>query len=57
MATAGWGTAESSQHKEEAAKLISFLSEGDAPTTFAQENSLVPILTDAANSDFYKTGA
>jgi multiple sugar transport system substrate-binding protein len=57
MATAGWGTAESSQHKEEAAKLISFLSEGDAPTTFAQENSLVPILNDAAESEFYKTGA
>jgi multiple sugar transport system substrate-binding protein len=57
MATAGWGTAESSQHKEEAAKLISFLSEGDAPTTFAQENSLVPILKDAADSEFYKTGA
>lgn len=57
MATAGWGTAESSEHKEEAAKLISFLSEGDAATTFAEKNSLVPILKDAAESDFYKTGA
>jgi multiple sugar transport system substrate-binding protein len=57
MATAGWGTAESSEHKVEAAKLISFLSEGDASTTFAQKNSLVPILKDAADSDFYKTGA
>jgi multiple sugar transport system substrate-binding protein len=57
MATAGWGTAESSQHKAEAAKLIEFLSEGDASTTFAQKNSLVPILKDAADSEFYKTGA
>ncbi|GAA3893447.1 sugar ABC transporter substrate-binding protein [Leifsonia kafniensis] len=57
MATAGWGTAESSEHKAEAAKLISFLSEGDAATTFAQGNSLVPILKDAADTDFYKTGA
>ncbi len=57
MATAGWGTAESSEHKAEAAKLISFLSEGDASTTFAEKNSLVPILKDAAESDFYKTGA
>jgi multiple sugar transport system substrate-binding protein len=57
MATAGWGTAESSTHKKEAAKLISFLSEGDASTTFAEKNSLVPILKDAAESDFYKTGA
>ena len=57
MATAGWGTAESSEHKEEAAKLISFLSEGDAATTFAEKNSLVPILKDAAESEFYKTGA
>lgn len=56
MATAGWGTAESSEHKAEAAKLISFLSEGDASTTFAEKNSLVPILKDAAESDFYKTG-
>lgn len=57
MATAGWGTAEASEHKAEAAKLISFLSEGDAATTFAEKNSLVPILKDAAESDFYKTGA
>ncbi|TFD06514.1 sugar ABC transporter substrate-binding protein [Cryobacterium sp. TMT1-66-1] len=57
MATAGWGTAESSEHKAESAKLISFLSEGDASATFTQKNSLVPILKDAADSDFYKTGA
>jgi multiple sugar transport system substrate-binding protein len=57
MATAGWGTAAASEHKEEAAKLISFLSEGDASTTFTEKNSMVPILKDASDSDFYKTGA
>ncbi|MCU1407615.1 MAG: sugar transporter substrate-binding protein [Glaciihabitans sp.] len=57
MATAGWGTAAASEHKAEAAQLIAFLSEGDASTTFTEENSMVPILKDAADSDFYKTGA
>lgn len=56
MATAGWGTAASSEHKAEAAKLIEFLSEDKQATTFAQENSLVPIVKSAADSDFYKTG-
>jgi multiple sugar transport system substrate-binding protein len=56
MATAGWGTAASSEHKAEAAKLIEFLSEDKQATTFAQENSLVPIVKSAAESDFYKTG-
>ena len=57
MATAGWGTAAKSTHKAEAAKLIEFLSEGKASTTFSQKNSLVPILKSAADSAFYKTGA
>lgn len=56
MATAGWGTAASSAHKAEAAKLIEFLSEGPQATTFAEKNSLVPIVKSAAESDFYKTG-
>ncbi|WYB33270.1 hypothetical protein V6574_33435 [Streptomyces sp. SM1P] len=37
-------------------KLVEFLSEGEASTTFAQENSLVPILKEAAEDSFYKTG-
>lgn len=57
MATAGWGTAAKSTHKAAAAKLIEFLSEGKASTTFSQKNSLVPILKSAADSSFYKTGA
>ena len=55
MATAGWGVAESSKHKEEAVKLVKWLS-GDVSTTFAKENSLVPILADAADDEFFKTG-
>ena len=57
LATAGWGTAEASEHKAESAKLIQFLNSGDASIQFTQENSLVPILTGAADDPFYKTGA
>ncbi len=56
IATAGWGVAESSEHKEEAVELVQFLS-GDASTTFAKENSLVPIQQAAAEDPFYSTGA
>lgn len=57
LATAGWGIAEASEHKEEAAKLIQFLSEGDASIRFTEGNSLVPILEGADEAEFYKTGA
>lgn len=57
LATAGWGTAEASEHKAESAKLIQFLSSGGASITFTEGNSLVPILKGAADSEFYKTGA
>jgi multiple sugar transport system substrate-binding protein len=56
VATAGWGTAASSKHKAETAKLIEFLSQGEASTTFTKENSLVPILQGASEDTFYKTG-
>jgi len=55
MATAGWGVAKSSKNTKEAVKLVQFLSEG-ASTTFAKENSLVPILKSAGDDEFYKTG-
>lgn len=55
MATAGWGVTEASEHKAEAVELVKWLS-GDPSTTFAQENSLVPILTEAGEDDFFKTG-
>lgn len=55
MATAGWGVTEASKHKAEAVKLVQFLS-GDASTTFAKENSLVPILKAAGEDEFFKSG-
>lgn len=55
MATAGWGVTEASKHKEEAVKLVKWLS-GDPSTTFAKENSLVPILQSASEDEFFKTG-
>lgn len=56
LASAGWGIAESSEHKEEAIEFIEYLSEGDAPLTFAKGNSLVPILTSAADDPFFSEG-
>ncbi len=55
LATAGWGVAEASKHKEESVKLVKFLS-GEPSTTFAKENSLVPILKAAGDDEFFKTG-
>ncbi|RRD04042.1 sugar ABC transporter substrate-binding protein [Arachnia propionica] len=55
MATAGWGITSFSKHKPEALELIKFLS-GEASTRFAKENSLVPILTAAAEDEFFRTG-
>jgi multiple sugar transport system substrate-binding protein len=56
LASAGWGVAESSEHKEEAVALIEYLSSGDAPLTFAKGNSLVPILTSAAEDPYFSEG-
>ena len=55
MATAGWGITSFSKHKPEALELITFLS-GEASTRFAKENSLVPILSAAAEDEFFRTG-
>ena len=55
MATAGWGVTEASKHKAEAVKLVQFLS-GDPSTTFAKENSLVPIQTAAGEDPFFSEG-
>ncbi|MDO5671995.1 MAG: sugar ABC transporter substrate-binding protein [Actinomycetaceae bacterium] len=55
IATAGWGVAQNSKHHEQAVKLVQFLS-GDASTTFAKENNLIPILTTASEDEYYKTG-
>jgi len=55
VATAGWGVAESSEHKEEAVTLVKWLS-GDVSTRFAKENSLVPIQQNADQDPFFSTG-
>ena len=56
LATAGWGVAKGSKHKAEAVKLVKFLSQGKASTTFTKKNSLVPILKSAVDDPYYKTG-
>ena len=56
VASAGWGIAESSKSKPEAVKLIKYLAQGDAATTFSKDNSLVPIVKSAAQDSFYSTG-
>src|SRR3546814_11475599 len=56
LASAGWGVAESSEHKEEAVALVEFLSSGEAPLTFAKGNSLIPILTSAQDDPFFSAG-
>ncbi|MEV4776241.1 ABC transporter substrate-binding protein [Microbacterium sp. LWH12-1.2] len=56
LAVAGWGVAEGSTQKEAAVKLVEFLSSAEPATEFAQANSLVPIIADAAEDDFYSSG-
>ncbi|MEV7632471.1 sugar ABC transporter substrate-binding protein [Microbacterium sp. NPDC089318] len=56
LAVAGWGVAEKSTNSEAAVKLVEFLASEEPATEFAQANSLVPIVSSAADDDFYKTG-
>ena len=56
LAVAGWGVAEKSANSEAAVKLVEFLASEEPATEFAQANSLVPIVSSAADDDFYKTG-
>lgn len=56
LAVAGWGVAEASEHQEEAVELVKFLSSAEPATEFAQANSLVPIIAEAAEDEFYSTG-
>lgn len=56
LAVAGWGVAEASKHKDAAVDLIEFLSSAEPATEFAQANSLVPIIVEASDDEFYSTG-
>ncbi|MFD0693171.1 ABC transporter substrate-binding protein [Paenibacillus sp. GCM10027628] len=53
---AGWGITSYSQNKEEAWKLIAFLSSPQQNTAFSKNYGLVPVHSSAANDDFFKTG-
>lgn len=53
---AGWGIASHSKHKEEAWKLISFLSSAKMNTELSQKYGLIPIHTSAVSDPFFQTG-
>ncbi|MBO7745639.1 sugar ABC transporter substrate-binding protein [Paenibacillus sp. MWE-103] len=53
---AGWGITANSKHKEEAWKLVSFLSSPDENTQFSKDFGLIPIHTSATEDDFFKSG-
>ncbi|GAB1530275.1 MULTISPECIES: ABC transporter substrate-binding protein [Brevibacillus] len=52
----GWGMTAYSKHKEEAWKLIAFLSDPEQSTHFAKKTSTIPVVKSAAEDEFYKTG-
>lgn len=54
--TAGWGIGAFSKHKEEAWKLVSFLSSPEQNLFFAKENSLIPIHLSAGDDPYFKEG-
>lgn len=56
LATAGWGVAQASAHKDAAVKLVEYLSSAEPATTFAEKNSLVPIIASAAKDPFFASG-
>lgn len=53
---AGWGITSYSQHKQEAWKLIAFLSGSKQNTEFAKQFSTIPIHTSAASDAYFQTG-
>ncbi|WP_372663379.1 sugar ABC transporter substrate-binding protein [Cohnella sp.] len=53
---AGWGISSKSKHKEEAWKLIAFLSSPEVNTGFSKDFGLIPIHTSATEDEFFKTG-
>ncbi|WP_226037866.1 ABC transporter substrate-binding protein [Aquibacillus saliphilus] len=54
--TAGWGIGAFSENKEEAWKLISFLSSPEQNLHFAKNNSLIPVHKSAGDDSFFKEG-
>ncbi|MGM1018930.1 MAG: ABC transporter substrate-binding protein [Actinomycetota bacterium] len=56
LAVAGWGVAEASENTEAAVTLVEYLSSAEPATEFAQANSLVPIIAEASDDEFYSSG-
>lgn len=54
--TAGWGIGAFSKHKEEAWKLVEFLSSPEQNLFFAKNNSLIPIHLSAGDDPYFKEG-
>ncbi|MCQ6560046.1 ABC transporter substrate-binding protein [Paenibacillus mendelii] len=52
----GWGIPSYSKHKEEAWKLIEFMSSPKQNTAFSKDYGLIPVHTAAAEDEFFKTG-
>jgi len=53
---AGWGMTSYSEHKEEAWKLISFLSSPEENTLLSKNHGTVPIHSSAIEDEYFKTG-
>jgi len=51
----GWGITQYSKHKDEAFKLIAFLSSPEQNTYFAKETALIPIHSTASDDPFFQT--
>lgn len=52
----GWAISKQSEHKNEAKKLIDFLSSKESSEKFAQSGLIVPAREDAANSSYFLDG-
>lgn len=52
----GWGMTSYSKHKDEAWKLIEFLSDPQQSIYFTKKSSVIPIHKSAAEDEFYKNG-
>ena len=52
----GWAVSKQSEHKNEAKKLIEFLSSKESSEKFAQSGLIVPAREDAANSEYFLDG-
>jgi multiple sugar transport system substrate-binding protein len=52
---AGWGITKYSKHKDEAFKLIAFLSSPEQNTYFAKKTALIPIHSTASKDPFFQT--